>query len=488
MPSEAILSAPETAVAAKPRRGAKAYLVASAWAQVCALLRYVLLARLLGPEQLGYAATLILTASFFDLISDIGGDRFLVQDKDGDEPRVQGLVQLALVVRGFSIAACMAIVAWPVAYFSKAPALGPAIAVFALSPLITGFLHLDLRRKQRHNDFRTESNCALISEAAGLVVTVIAALLTHNFTAVLWGLITRALVWVACSHWLATRPYSIAYSHQDGPRLARFSLPLMLNGLILFLGGQGDRVLVGGRVGFAGLGHYSAVILLVFYPSAVVQKYAHAIYMPMIAAARSAPVERARISGQLASQTVLLSLGMSVGFAMVAPFVVALLYGSRFSLSPLTVALIGILQASRFLTVWPTTVALAMGRSTIVLANNLLRLTAWPAALAGFVVSPNLVGVVAGFIFGELVAFAVALVMLNRSERTSLWGGVDRFALFLAASLTTVAWTFAVAHPTVLGVAALAAVSIALAGWIVRAEFVTLQETFLLARRVMLRR
>jgi hypothetical protein len=247
-------------------------------------------------------------------------------------------------------------------------------------------------------------------------------------------------------------------------------------------------VLVGGRVGFAGLGHYSAVILLVFYPSAVVQKYAHAIYMPMIAAARNAPAERARVGGRLASQTVLLSLGMSIGFAIVAPFVVALLYGSRFSLSPLTVALIGILQASRFLTVWPTTAALATGRSTIVLANNLLRLVAWPAAFAGFALSPDLVGVVAGFIFGELVAFAVALVMLNRSERTNAWGGFDRLAMFLVASLTTVAWTFVVARPSALAVGALAAVSISLVVWIVRAEFAALQEAVLMVRRVALRR
>ena len=44
-------------------RGARGYFAASAIAQVCALLRYVLLARLLGPEQLGLAAALILTGS-----------------------------------------------------------------------------------------------------------------------------------------------------------------------------------------------------------------------------------------------------------------------------------------------------------------------------------------------------------------------------------------------------------------------------------------
>ena len=38
------------------------------------------MARLLGPEQIGLAALLILTSSFFESVSDNGSDRFLIQD------------------------------------------------------------------------------------------------------------------------------------------------------------------------------------------------------------------------------------------------------------------------------------------------------------------------------------------------------------------------------------------------------------------------
>src|SRR5690242_2104402 len=68
------------------RRGANVYLAGAVIGQACALLRYTLLARLLGPRQLGLVATLILVSNFFELVSDTGSDRFLVQDPDGDEP------------------------------------------------------------------------------------------------------------------------------------------------------------------------------------------------------------------------------------------------------------------------------------------------------------------------------------------------------------------------------------------------------------------
>jgi O-antigen/teichoic acid export membrane protein len=456
-------------------RGARGYFAAAAIAQACALLRYVLLARLLGPEQLGLAAALILTGAFFDLISDTGGDRFLIQDKDGDQASAQSLVQLVLVIRGVSIAVALAVLAWPIALFYKAPALAPGLAVLGLSPLILGFLHLDMRRSQRHNDFRSEGVGMLASETLGLIATVLAAYFVRNFTAVLYGLIARSAVMVIVSHVLATRPYSIGYSPEHAPRLARFAAPLMANGLTLFLGGQGDRVLVGRQVGFAGLGHYSAVLLLIYSPSAALLSFAHAIYLPSISAARADRFQRDRIASDLGGRTLLLALAMSTGFAIVAPPVVGLLYGRAFSQSALIVALIGILQASRFLAVWPTTVALAMGRNSIILASNIVRLLAWPLAFLGFALVGGLTGVVIGFTAGELAAFATALAMLNRSESHHILYGFNRFFMFIVGSMGAIAWILALDKPTEFSIVALTCITVALVGWISRAESVVIR-------------
>jgi O-antigen/teichoic acid export membrane protein len=467
------------------RRGAKSYLASGVWSQICALLRYVLLARLLGPEQLGLAATLILTASFFDLVSDIGGDRFLIQDANGDSPRIQAMVQLALVGRGVAIAIGMGLCAWPVAAFYNAPSLGPALVIFGLAPLIMGFMHLDLRRIQRESDFRSESLCLFFADTTSLVCSVLAAWLTHSFTSVLYGFILRNLIWVICSHVIAARPYQLGYCRQDAGRLARFSAPLMLNGLILFLGGQGDRVLVSRRVGIAALGHYSAVILLIFYPAAVIQKYAHAIYLPLIASERSHP-SRGRSADVLASQTLLLALGMSIGFALVAPFAVSLLYGRAFALPVSTVALIGFLQASRFLSVWPTTVALAQGRSIILLTNNVVRLVAWPAAWTWGYIDGSLAAIVAGFLLGELIAFAVAVLMLNRSQGVALFRGFGRFAGFIGTNIVVLGWTQPGLPLWVILI--LSALTAVVGGIIVRSEFTTIRGSFLMGQRILLRR
>jgi O-antigen/teichoic acid export membrane protein len=139
------------------RRGGRSYLAASFIAQACALTRYILLARLLGPEQLGMAVALMLTAQFFEAMTDSGSDRFLVQDRDGDQPHVQSMAHLVWLGRGILIAAALVTLAGPIAAFFEVPALRGSLIVLALVPLIAGISHLDYRRLQRSSDFRAEA-------------------------------------------------------------------------------------------------------------------------------------------------------------------------------------------------------------------------------------------------------------------------------------------------------------------------------------------
>ena len=96
---------------------------------------------------------------------------------------------------------------------------------------------------------------------------------------------------------------------------------------------------------------------------------------------------------------------------LVAPVAVVLLYGQAFDLPATVLALIGMLQAARFIRLWPTNVALGVGVSRIVMINNIARLVALPGAIVGYMILGGLPGVLVGFIFGEFTALIVALVV-----------------------------------------------------------------------------
>ncbi len=474
----------QTASAGPVRRGANAFFLASGVAQVSALLRYVVMARLLGPEQLGLAATLVVMAAFFDLISDTGSDRFLIQDREGDTAEVQRLVHLVYIGRGVATAAGLAIFAWPIAAAYGTPQLAGGLALLGVSRLILGFLHLDLRRNQRHLDFRAEAVALISSELTGLFATALAAYLTHNFTAILYGLTARALVMVAVSHLRSHRPYQVGYSREHASRLTRFAGPLMLNGLLLFFATQGDRALVGHQLGLVTLGRYSAILLLVLYPVATITRYTQAMYLPVLAQNRDDPAERMRVADVMGGQVLMLALILSAGFALVAPTAVKFLYGAKFSESALTVGLIGILQTSRFLQVYPTVVALSAGRSVGPLAVNTTRLFAYPAAFVCGLVLAGLPGVMAGFVFGELLAQSVGLILLNKVFQKPLFSGFDRIVMFMTGSAAILGAIWVFQHDGILPRVAMALAVGGLIGWMAYRERPAIRETVLLARRV----
>ena len=464
------------------RKGGKAYFAATLVAQASALARYVILARLLGEEQLGLAAMLILTAQFFDSISDTGSDRFIVQDADGDTPMMQRVVQLALAARGLLIAIALALFSGLLAGLYNQPDLRWALIAIGLAPLIGGLVNLDMRRVQRESDFRPESLAILVSEIVSLVATSVAALITHDYTAVIYGLVLRALAQVAISHLTAKRAYAWGFRTSEAKRFSIFAAPLFLNGLLLFVGSQGDRVVIGSGLGPAALGHYSAVLLLILYPSSVASRFMIGMHMPQLAVSRLSPeaVDSARL--RLGSQTLILSATMLVGFAVVAPIAVPLLYGPRFAQPLQVIALVAVLQATRFMRFWPNTIAVGAGRSLVVMLSNVARMVGLPIALMAFYQFRTLEAVISGFIVGELVALAAALLLLKRARQADL-KEFRRVGYYLMLSTMTVfaAWSLGAGHTLAGRILSVGALLIA--GGVLFAERTTLLEVYAFIRQ-----
>lgn len=470
------------------RRGAKIFLAASLVAQVAALARYVILARMLGPAELGLAATLILTAQFFESLSDTGANRYVVQDARGDTREVMGLVHAVLAGRGVLLAGALALTAGFVADLYKAPILAPGLIALGLTQVLLGFQNLDVRRVQRNGDFRPEAVMTLASEVISAVVIGVAAWIVRDHTAVIYGLTARALIMVIVSHVMAERRYGWAFGKADAAAFTRFASPLFLNGVLLFFGSQGDRILVGASLGAEGLGYYSAIILLVYYPAAALSRFIASLHLPQVARTREIPEKFLREREQLGGRCVLLGVAVILGFAVAGPILAPLLYGQAFAQPLPLFAGLALVQAVRLARTWPTTLALGTGDSFTVLAANVVRMVAIPVALFAYAAWPSVYAIVGAFALGELLALAAALIYLRihrvvtaRREfiRASLFAITGGGAVLVSAAVQMQAWAWA---------AALAAALVATLGLQAWTERPTLLHAWTLFRARILRR
>lgn len=456
------------------RKGAAAYLAASVVSQGAALTRYVILARMLGPEELGFAAMLILTSQFFESVSDTGSDRFLIQDKDGDSPVMQRFVQMVMVGRGVMIATLLVLSSHLLSLFYNAPSLTPAIIAMGLAPLVMGLMNMDLYRVQRAGNFKPESIAIIVGELCGLAGTVVAATLTHDHTAVIYGFVARAIGMVLVSHCTAQRRYGWGYAKAEGLRFSRFAAPLALNGLMLFAGSQGDRLIIGSHLGPAALGQYSAIMLLIYYPTSAIAKFLINFHLPQVAGNRETPAVFAKEIDLLGGRSLLLGAAMAAGFTVVGPLVAPLLYGPRFAQPAQIFALLAVLQGLRFLRLWPTTIAIATGRSGILLANNIARMVALPAAIGANMIWSGLETILYVFTAGELLAIVVALALLSRDGWTSPRLEFARTSLFLAISGLILGWAWAWQARSLVAALVLIVLSALVLGATVRREWPTI--------------
>jgi O-antigen/teichoic acid export membrane protein len=154
----------------------------------------------------------------------------------------------------------------------------------------------------------------------------------------------------------------------------------------------------------------------------------------MIAGARNDRVAQSKVVDQLGSILLLLAVLICVGFTLLAPVAIPVIFGPVYAQSWLIAALVGAMMALRLMNQGPTTAALALGRSDIVMMINFLRLVSIPAALVALALTRNLEAVVAGLIVGELTENIGGVLLVNRAAKWAPARGLDRYAAFIAVA------------------------------------------------------
>ena len=160
-------------------------------------------------------------------------------------------------------------------------------------------------------------------------------------------------------------------------------MPLMLNGILLFAAGQGDRMFVARQLTIVELGHYSAILMLISYPSSMILKLMQNMFLPVVSRAMEDQHRRGKEVSLLVGETLLTGTAMLLGYVAIAPVLVPILFGWAFAQYMYIFSLIGTMQIVRFIRLWPVTMALAAGRTHQFLYNTILVLLMFPAAIDG---------------------------------------------------------------------------------------------------------
>lgn len=379
--------------------------------QVASLVRNIVLARLLIPEDFGLATTFVLTLTMLEMISSMSVEMLLVQSKRGGEKGYLEAVHGFLILRGLVVAVLVYSTSGIIATIFKTPDLQWAYQLLIIVPLIKAFTHMDYKQVQRDYNYKKEMWVETIPQIVTLLLIYPVFLLDASPVLGLWLVVIQSISMVLISHLLAESKYNINFNLQLIKEVLFFGGPLVLSGLLMFFAIQGDRFLIGYYYSAYEFGVFSAIALLALNASNALAKFSTSLMLPPLA--KSEGEKFNRVFNYFSASMIAIALLSGLVLLLLGDWIIALLYGGNYIISGLTGAF-ALLFAARVMRFSVTVAAISKGNTVIPLFSNVARLSGVALAFWAAILQVNMVYVVLSGAIGEFVAIIMGGILFRK--------------------------------------------------------------------------
>lgn len=385
------------------------------------LLRNIIVARLVSPEDFGIAAIFVMILSFFEMISNLAVDALIVQSPHGEETRFQQTSQLITAVRGFIIALILLLFAGPVATLFDIPAAAWAFRLLAVVPLMRGLAHQDMYRFHRQLNFQPQLVTDICSQLLSVLIAWPLATWLGNYSALLFLIIIQTLARTIMSHIMAERSYTWGWETIYARQIIAFGWPLLINGILLFLIMQGDRFVIGAAdrlfaretYSKALLGYYSAAFVL---SSAIIDGISSVlspIILPLLSVVQDFQDKFLRRSSFCIHTAASVASLMGIFFTLMGGWLMILVYGHKYDAAASLMVWLGATQSIRLLRFVFNIIALSKGDSINPTISNIFRALSFVLAFIFAIEGTDIVWIAASGLVGELLAVSASIGMLR---------------------------------------------------------------------------
>jgi len=223
--------------------------------RVFSLIRLVILARILSPNDFGLMGITFLTMATLDTFSQTGFQQALIQKKEDIKSYLDS-AWTVLVLRGFILFAILFFIAPYAASFFNAPEAKPIMQVIGFAMLFQAFTNIGVIYFQKELEFNKQFIYQLSGTLADFVVAVSAALILRSVWALVFGLLAGNAVRCFVSYLIHSYRPHLSSDLRKAKELFDFGRWVLSSSILVFLITQGDDIFVGKLLGATALGFY----------------------------------------------------------------------------------------------------------------------------------------------------------------------------------------------------------------------------------------
>jgi O-antigen/teichoic acid export membrane protein len=328
---------------------------------------YTGLARLLNPQVFGLVAIAGVYVALIQVFVQQGFGTAIIQREELEREHVDSAFWIAMAAAAvFSLLSIL--LAGDIAKLFHEPKVAPVIGWLSLSLLLYALSSVPTALLTREMDFRPLAIRSLAATAAGGAVGLAMAYYGWG----VWSLVGQQLVnsALACVCLWSAVPWrpSFRVSRRHLRDLYGFSLNIAGNDLLWFFSQKSDQTLVGYGFGPLGLGPYSLASRLVTLLHDAIIGPVQSVALPTFSKLQSDPSRLERALHKFCEMSSFLALPMFAGLIVVAPELVPLLFGAKWTTAVPILQVLAVYAALRAIFGFVHPLMIAKGRPGLYLS------------------------------------------------------------------------------------------------------------------------
>lgn len=349
------------------RRGARWVAAARLATRSVSLVQYAVVARLIGPAELGRAGAVLLIVTGLESVTQAGLETALLRERLLTR-RAVSTVWVAQTVRGVVLALAVVAAAGPVARFLEVGDMAATVRLVSIALVLRGLRNPWVVRLQRDLDFRSFARLDVGPAVVGAVVAVALAFDLRSAIAVVAGVLAQDVARLVQSWRVPNARAAVGFSSVDLRSLLGFGRWVFASRILVFVITQADDIAVAAALGPQALGTYQLAYLVSNAGAVEVASVINSIAYPIYARVRDQADRLEHAYERIVGGTALLALPVSIGVALVAdPFAAAVL-GEAWAGTVPVIRVLGVWGAVRALGAATSPLLQAVGRPAVVTA------------------------------------------------------------------------------------------------------------------------
>jgi len=325
------------------------------------LLRNIIFARLLSPENFAVALTFGVVLTLFEFISNFGYENLMQRSVNGDHEDFQATLHSAMIIRGIVIAAFIIIIA---PYIPVLLNISNSIFNYAL---------------QRQQNFKVTAIIGLISDSLSVLVAVIFALLIQDYWAFYISFVFRHSIGTVLSHIYATRSYQLSLQKSHLIELWHFGMPLILIGFLKYFGTELDKALITRYLGLEQFTIYFLSLMLVSNSTNIISIGLAKIFIRRASLAPQNSLNKVAFGNGIISLYLAFPLFLFICFF--GEMLIRLIFGTHYELPAYLITTVIALVSARFLARWLAQIVLGASNTKLMLVSDFTKVIALTASL-----------------------------------------------------------------------------------------------------------